>query len=365
MPLTKIHLTPAFFTESEKPVLESGPLSATAFRFPGGVSGLRLKNELGMLTLLPYQGQQVWSVEFGGRNLTMKSMCPEPRAGVPFLETFGGFLQHCGVIGVGGPSPKDTHPLHGELPNAPYTKAFVVLGEDAGGTYIGMGGQYHHTVAFSTSYLAEPLVKLYTGKTVFDVGMKIANLKASPMEMMYLMHVNFRPVDNGRLIYSSIYTPEHVRVRASIPSHITPKPGYAEFLAELRDHPEKHHCLAPELVFDPEVAIFIDYLGDEHGWAHTMQVRPDGTADYISHNTAGLPRATRWLCRTADQDAVALVEPATAEPEGYLAEKSKGNLKILPPGGSFKGQVRAGVLDAQAAQAMEEKIQKIVKAASA
>ena len=51
--------------------------------------------------------------------------------------------------------------------------------------------------------------------------------------------------------------------------------------------------------------------------------------------------------------------PATAEPEGYSAEKAKGNLKILPPGGQFHGQVRAGVLSAQAAKAVEEKIGKI------
>ncbi len=359
MPQTKIHLSPAMFGESEKPLVDCGPLSASAFRFPGGVCGLRLKNGLGALVMLPYQGQQVWSAEFGGRNLTMKSMCPEPRAGVPFLETFGGFLQHCGVLGVGGPSPKDTHPLHGELPNAPYERAHLVLGEDEHGAYIGLGGGYRHTVAFSASYLAEPLVKLYAGATLFDVEMTVTNLKASPLELMYLMHVNFKPVDYGRLVYSAVYTPEHVRVRSSIPAHISPKPGYAEFLAELREHPENHHMLKPGLLFDPEVAIFIDYLPDETGWAHTLQVHPGGEADTISHHTAGLPRATRWLCRTADQDAVALVEPATAEPEGYLAEKAKGNLKILPPGGQFHAQVRAGALNAEAAKVVEEKIGKI------
>jgi hypothetical protein len=355
----KFNLSPAMFGEAEKTLVESGELSAYAFRFPGGVCGLRLKNEPGELVLLPYQGQQIWSAQLCGRNLTMKSMIPEPRPGVPFLETFGGFLQHCGVQGVGGPSPQDTHPLHGELPNAPYERAHLVLGEDERGRYIGLGGGYRHTVAFSTSYLAEPLVKLYAGATLFDVEMIITNLKASPMELMYLMHVNFKPVDHARLAYSAVYTPEHVRVRSSIPAHITPRPGYAEFLAELRQHPANHHVLKPELLFDPEVAIFIDYLSGEDGWAHTLQIHPGGEADYISHHTAGLPRATRWLCRTADQDAVALVEPATAEPEGYLAEKAKGNLMILPAGEKFHARVRAGALSAREAQQVEAKIEKI------
>ena len=70
---TVIHLSPSLFTEKEKPFIEAGPLSASVFRFETGVCGLRLKNELGQLVLLPYQGQQIWSAEFRGRVLTMKS----------------------------------------------------------------------------------------------------------------------------------------------------------------------------------------------------------------------------------------------------------------------------------------------------
>lgn len=356
----KLYLTPEFFGQPEKRLIESGGLSAATFRFSSGVCGLRLANEMGELVLLPFQGQQVWSAAFGGRNLTMRSMFSEPRPGVPFLETFGGFLQHCGAIAMGGPSPKDTHPLHGELPNAHYRQAFLVLGEDARGTYLGLGGQYQHTVAFGYNYLAEPLVKLYANSTLFEVEMAITNLKASPMELMYLMHVNFKPIDHSRLVYSATCTPEHVRVRTGIPAHIKPLPGYVEFLAELKAHPEKHHLLSPELMFDPEVAIFIDYLAGEDGWAHSLQIHPDGTADYFSHRPDQLPRATRWLCRTPDQDALALVEPGTAEPEGYLAEKAKGNLRILPPKGVFQARVVVGALQAEAASRIEKTIQQIL-----
>lgn len=361
MDTTTVQLTPKMFSQHEQQLLQVKDaqgqvvLAAFTFRFASGVCAVRLENAVGSLVMLPFQGQQIWSAEFAGRKLTMKSMCRQPRPGVPFLETFGGFLQHCGATAMGGPSAKDTHPLHGELPNAPYQEAFLELGQDKRGAYLGLGGSYQHTVAFSFNYLAEPRVRLYAGSTLFEVEMTVTNLKNTPMELMYLAHINFKPVDYARLVYSVPYSPEHVRVRSSIPSHIQPLPGYAEFLQELTVHPEKHHVLLPELKFDPEVAIFLDYVADAQGWAHSLQIHPDGGADYVAHRPQELPRATRWLCRTPDQDALALIEPGTAEPEGYLAEKAKGHLQVLPPQGKFHAQVIVGTLN-QAEAAQTEKM---------
>jgi len=361
---TVINITPRFFTERERVLVEHGPLSASAFLFESGVCGLRLKNELGQLVLLPFQGQQIWSAEFGGRNLTMKSMFVEPRPTRQYLETYGGFLLHCGATVMGVPSKEDVHPLHGELPNAPYQKAHLAVGQDERGSYMGLGGRYQHTVAFNHNYVAEPLVKLYAGSTLFSLSMTITNLKRSEMELMYMAHINFRPVDNGRLVYSAPCTPEYVRVRTSIPSHIRPGPGYVEFIEELQRHPEKHNLLAPGLAFDPEVVFTIDYLADEKGWAHSMQVHPDGGADYVRHRPSQLDKGIRWISRTADQEALGIVLPATAEPEGYLAEKAKGNIKVLPPEGKFRCDLEVGVLAPDEAKRMEEKIARIVEGRS-
>lgn len=353
----QIHLTPGMFDEREKVLVSAGELSAHAFRFGSGVCGLRLRNARGELLMLPFQGQQIWSAHMNGRDLTMRSMFDQPRAGVPFLETFGGFLQHCGATAMGGPSPEDTHPLHGELPNAPFQEAHLSIGEDESGAYLAMGGRYQHTVAFATNYAAEPHVKLHAGASVFEIGMRITNLKATPMDLLYLMHVNFRPADHGRLCYSARYTPEHVRVRTGIPAHIKPLPGYPEFLQQLKANPEKHHRLDPALMFDPEVALFIDYQADEEGWARSVQIHPNGEADYIAHRPDQLPKATRWLCRTADQDSIAIVEPGTAEPEGYLAEKRKGNIMVLPAHGVWQCRVLTGALSAAESAAMEARIE--------
>ena len=353
---TKINLTPAQFSDLERPLADFGPLSASGFRFSSGVCAVRLQNELGELLLLPFQGQQIWSAAFDGRTLTMRSMFSEPRPTREFLATFGGFLQHCGLSGVGGPTAEDSHVLHGELPNAPYQRAWLVSGRDERGAYIGLGGAYQHTVAFGPNYLAEPLVRLSAGGSLFPASMTLSNLARSPRAYGYLAHVNFRPVDNGRLVYSAPATPEHVRVRATIPSHIKPGPGYADFLAELKADPRGHELLKPGLAFDPEVVFFIDYLAGPAGWAASMQIHPDGQADLIRHRPAQLPRATRWISRTPDQDAIALVEAGTCEPEGYLAEKAKGNIKMLPPGEKFVAELEIGALAAEQAARVEADI---------
>ncbi len=337
-----------------------GPLTASAFLFDTGVCALRLRNELGELVLLPFQGQQIWSATFRGRNLTMKSMFDQPRPTRNYVETYGAFNLHCGFTSMGVPAAGDNHPLHGELPNAPYADAWIVLGEDERGEYIGLGGAYQHTVAFSYNYLAEPLVKLYTGSSIFTIAMTITNLKRTPMEYMYMAHVNFRPVDNGRLVYSAECKPGKVRVRRSIPSHVKPGPGYVEYLDELAQHPERHHVLKPGMPFDPEIVFFIDYAADAEGWAHTMQVHPDGSADYIRHKPAQLDKGVRWICRTPDQDALGLILPATAEPEGFSAEKAKGNVKLLPGGAVFQCVMECGVLTEQEAHTMAQKIDEIL-----
>ena len=360
---TRIHLAPSFFPAHETPLVKSGPLTAFAFRFPSGVEALRLCNQVGQLVMLPFQGQQVWSARFHDRDLTMRSMFDQPQPNVPFLQTFGGFAVHCGATAMGGPGPEDTHPLHGELPNAPYQSAVLLLGQDEKGAYIGLEGHYHHQAFFSANYLAQPVVRLYAGSTCFDLDMTITNLKRTAMELMYLAHVNFCPVDDARLVYSAPCTPQHVRVRANLPAHVRPCPGYVEFVKELKKHPERHHHLRPGLAFDPEVVFFIDYLADQEGWAHSMQIHPSGSADYIAHRPRQLPRATRWISRTPDQDAIAIVEPGTAEPEGYTAEKNTGNIHTLAPQEQFHCQLRIGSLPPSQAEQMANRIDQIVQGA--
>jgi hypothetical protein len=355
----QINLTSSQFTEKETSLVESGALSASLFRFVSGVCAVRLQNGVGELVLLPFQGQQIWSAKMGGRDLTMRSMFDQPYPTREFLATFGAFMLHCGATAIGSPGPTDKHLLHGELPNAPYQTAQLVLGEEEGRPYIGLTGAYRHTLAFNANYLAQPLLKLYAGETVFNVAMTITNLKQTTMPLMYLAHIDFKPADRGRLVYSAIGDPAHMRVRDSVPDFMEVQPGYREFLHELKLHPEKHQRLDPGLAFDPEVVFYIDYLAGDNGWAHALQIHPDGSADVMRHRPDQLDHGICWICRTPDQDALGL-EPATAEVEGFTAESQKGNVRSLPGGQSFHCDIQIGSLDSAKARAEEKAIAALI-----
>ena len=164
------------------------------------------------------------------------------------------------------------------------------------------------------------------------------------MDLMYLAHANFRPVDDGELHYSAIYNSKSVRVRQSIPSHINPKPGYKEFLSKLTDSPEMHHKLKPGLAFDPEVVFEIDMIEDADGFAHALQKHPNGTADYVRCRPDQAPLCMRWICRTPDQDGLGIAFPSTSGVDGYTAEKARGRLETVQSGDTWSIDMKLGLL---------------------
>jgi hypothetical protein len=308
----------------------------------------------------------VWSCTFDGRELTMKSMFDQPIATRDYLSTYGGFLLHCGATAMGVPSERDTHPLHGELPNAPYQRAFVKAGQDGAGRYLAVGGRYSHVIAFNHNYVAEPLAKLYEDSSILEVSISIENRKHADMELMYMMHVNFRPVDNGELVYSARKKPEDIKVHVSVPSHMKPSAGldeFVDFMKRLEKNPELHNRLTPDLLFDPEIVFTIRYQADSEGRAYSMQVHPDGHGSYISHRPSELEYGVRWISRSADQDALGLVLPATAEHKGYTAEKEKGHLKVLPALGRTEYHAEMGLLRPEEVAGVRKKIDAILAGA--
>lgn len=345
--MTLIHLSPAMFQAVPHLLVHTPHFQVTTFTFASGVAGLKITNSRGEIVLLPYQGQQIWSATFDGKALGMRSMFDEPQPTTTYLHTYGGFFIHCGVTRMGVPGPQDTHPLHGELPNARYQKAWIQLGHDEHGEYVAMSGAFRHTVAFSDNYVAQPEVRMYADQSLLRVHLVVENLKQTPMDLMYLAHINFRPVDHATLHATAPSTPQAMRVRRSIPSHISPAPGYVEFIESLAQHPEQATTLTPGLGFDPEVVFTIDAQADAHGWAHSAQLSPDGSAWYVAHRPEQLPFLIRWISRTPDQDCLGFAMPATAEPEGYTAEKAKGNVCQIAGKSQWRCDFVVGLLDAQ------------------
>ena len=355
-----VSLSRGCFSDRERPFARQGELSASLFRYDTGVEAVRVANSRGAIVVLPFQGQQVWDARFDDRTLTMKSFYVQPNATREFIATYGAFILHCGVSAMGNPGPGDTHPLHGELPNAPYQDAFLALGTDEEGPYLSVGGEYRHAIAFGCHYAARPRVTLRPGRAVLSVHMEICNLRTVPMDLMYLAHINFRPVDAARLVYSAPCTPGSVAVRTVVPPDLHPAPGYPEFLRSLAADPSVHNVLRPGMAYDPEAVLYLRYKAGADGWARSMMLHPDGFASYVGHRPAQLPHGVRWISRMPDQDAIGIVLPATAEPDGYRAEKAKGNVLSLAGGASVMYEMEAGLLTPAESAAMETEIQAIL-----
>ncbi|BBH22316.1 DUF4432 domain-containing protein [Paenibacillus baekrokdamisoli] len=352
----KIHLESCSFERQETLLLEHGLLQASIFRYRSGVCGIRLTNPFGNLVILPYQGQQIWSMEFAGQSLAMQSVFDEPQLTRDFLSNYGGFMLHCGLLSLGS-GPEDNHPVHGELPNAPYQQAFVRAGSDEQGCYLEVGGSYRHAIAFTCDYRAEPLIRLYETGTTVQISMEVTNLKSVPMEYMYLAHVNFRPADYGRLVYSAPCTADQVEVYRGLAAPFAPTPAYAAFVERVAQSPKIADVLDPSHVLNPELLMyFYHYIADREGWAHSMHIQPDGYAGYVKHRPEQLDKVVRWMARTGSEDALGFALPSTATPEGYTREKAKGNIRLLPAKGSVLFQVEAGLLSPEQAVLMERHI---------
>ena len=135
----KIVLYKSMFATDERLIFESGSLSVSTFTYSTGVEAVRLKNDKGFLTLLPFMGQMIWEMEFLDHNLVMKSIYDEPEVCYnTYSESYGCFMMHCGLTAIGNPSDKDTHQRHGELPIAKYKDTYILFGEDERGRYVSL-----------------------------------------------------------------------------------------------------------------------------------------------------------------------------------------------------------------------------------
>lgn len=356
------YLSPSLFTEKETLILENGSMKAYAFAYSTGVAALRVENKNGFFIILPYQGQQIWRAEFLGQPLVMRTMFEEPVPTQVYLETYGGFLLHCGVLSMGAPSGK--HAQHGELPNAQYQKAFLLSGEDEKGAYIAVSGQRDYNVGFTLNYSFIPECRLYEDGTVLNVNVTLKNLRGEPLPYMYLCHINFRPIPGSELMYSTKYDKEHIKVHKVIPDTLPKEQqeALANYMDAVQENPALHHQVgAPGQCYNPEIVFAVRYMADENGRAYTMQKLPDGRAFYVSHPADVLPVGVRWISKTNDEESMGMVLPATAEHFGREYAEKNGQMKVLAPYSDISFSITAGLIEKDCAEKVEAKIKEIVK----
>lgn len=359
---SKIYLHESFFSENQKEIFSSGELKASIFTYSTGVKAVKIQNSKGSGILLPFMGQMIWRAQFNGYELAMKSIFDEPiQAKVAFGETYGCFLMHCGLTAMGNPTAEDTHIPHGELPICKYDSAYLVYGNDEKGNYIGLSGIYTHKMCYELNYEFSPLVKLYEGQTYFDIEVNFKNNKDVPLEYYYLCHINHRPVDGAKLVYSA--DRKTIKVNHEVPdNYFSQEDALAtnKYLDELDKNPAimddiggKNQSYHPEIVFS------MKYSSDKEGNAYTMQVNPDKTATYVIHKPEQLPVGTRWISRTDDEDALGMILPATSEHMGRLYCQRNNQQLYLKKGQSITYNMQTGLLDKDQAQKMQEKIKKM------
>ena len=356
-----ITLQKSFFAEKEKTFAKNGAITVSTFKFSTGIEGLKIENKKGFITVLPFKGQQIWRAEFCGHPLVMKTMFDEPTQSDEFLKTYGAFLIHCGLTAIGNPSPEDTHPLHGELPNASYNKAFLTFGEDENGKFAELSGEFEFRIGFEVGYKFVPHCRLYEDQTVVHIHNELINLRSVPQEYLYLCHINFKPVDGAKLVYSAkkenVYT--HYLVPDNMPKD--EKQKLENYFTALKNDVTVHNTIDSKTqYYEPEIVFTVKYEKDENGNGHCLQVLPDGYSCYVSHKPEQLPYGIRWIARNADEDAIGMLLPATGEHNGYLDCVKKGYIKHIPPQGTVCLDFTAGLLEPDQTKDVINKINKMI-----
>lgn len=346
----KLNLQKNFFSETKKELISYGNFKIMAFRYASGVEALEVENEKCSFIFTPFKGQQIWHFKVNGEEISMQTTVNEPTDSSVYLKNYGGFLYHCGIISFGAPDAE--HPHHGEIPNEIYNNAYICCGEDENGKFIVLGGELYHNMAFVRKYKFAPEIKLYENSSVFKINVCLENQRAYPLEYMYLCHINFRPFEGAKLIYSA--STDNIKVY---------KTNGSEKLTRYMDELEKNPSIMDnvnrkEQCYDPEICFGIKYNSDENGRAYTMQYTEDG-ACYVSHPTDALPYGVRWISRTENEDSMGMVLPATGEHLGYANAKEKGQIKILGPNEKLEFFIEAGYIDKKCADKVKEKIEKI------
>lgn len=362
--MSVFYLDSTVFGEKERVVAAHGSMQAKTFRYSTGTRAIRIENERGYFIVLPFWGHQIWRASFDGIDLGMISGIEEPREAPQFIESYGCFMMHSGLCGVGGPGPEDDHKVHGDLPVAPFAEPRIECGEDENGKYMTLLGTYHHYKSFSVNYKFTSAYKLYENGTLIHLGVHIENLRHSPLEYGYLCHINFRPFEGAELVCTAPCDEKHIRVHKAIPASMPEKEAKAlkAYMDAMQKTPEVHTKVdRTKQIYDPEIVSTIFYKGDEEGYAHTMQCREDGYACYVKHPVEPLNNSLRWISRTSDEDAMGMVLPASAEHKGYSHAKREGQIRTIEAGGTLDFGISFGLLVPVEAEEMRKKIEKVLR----
>ncbi|MGD1831758.1 MAG: hypothetical protein ACPKOP_00280 [Sphaerochaetaceae bacterium] len=321
----KIFLDPSFFNQSENPLYHSKKLTVSLFRYKSGVEAVRVNIGRGEFVWLPYLGQQVWDWKVDGRSQKFSGFMNEPAYGKTFVENYGAFMIHCGFTGMGNPKADDTHLHHGELPVSRFNQAWLEFCDDELFP-IALCGVFNYKVPFKGEYRFAPKVYLGHDGLSAKVAVDAENVSHTPLEYMYLAHINFDFAGSKTINYGDYqFDAEHVRIIGGGP--------YAQ-------EPDQLLSLSDEDVFDPEVVAVLSHKTD-YEFISTLR-KEDGSSRWVSQQTKGLDHTVMWMTHNADRGANGFALPATAGPEGKNIERALKKVKTLKAKGSVRFEYAFG-----------------------
>lgn len=339
-----IPLAPAEFGATPRPIVSTGSMRVTGFRYSSGVEALSVENRVGHVVVLPALGQQVWDAVFHGRRLTMQSVFDEPVLTSDYLSNYGAYLIHCGGSAMGNPGPQDIHALHGELPSVRLNslRLHVNPATVSRPARIGVIGTATHRRAFDSYFRARLELWVSEGSGVMTTRVNLTNLSGEPRPLMYLAHLNFLPAVGGDLhdIAPAGYDMS-VRGNARTSAWALSEPLLA---ATIHAHGGVYaELLEPSRRVEPELVHVLSHRKPS-GMVRFEQWHLDGSTDVVEHDTTSLPYTVRWLRRSADDGAFGFALPATAGPDGFTAEFGRGRVRLYPRDSGIRAVFRHGAL---------------------
>ena len=351
----RIALVPEAFGPAERSLATADAGTVASFRYPSGIQALRVRTNRLELVVLPFTGQQIWRLAVDGDDVTMRTMFDEPLDVPLFGLSYGPFLMHCGLAGMGNPGPDDTHPPHGELPLARYRSAFLEAGEDDAGPWLSISGEFVHRVSHTLHYGFVPRITVRPDSPVLDIRAVIENRRGTDLDYQYLCHLNWAH-DPGELIQSVPMSGDHFVLYPDAGADVATRQVTNAIAAD----PASSNRLTAGDHIVPEYVALTRPLADADGWAHYLMQRPDGRAAWVAFEVADLPYGIRWISRTSDEAAAGFCLPGTSHHLGRARAAADGMLRTVPAHDRVEMKVRAGLLDADAAAGVRSRIEGIL-----
>jgi hypothetical protein len=348
----RIALVPETFGPAERPLLTAEAGEVSCFRYPSGIEALRVRTDRLELVILPFRGQQVWRLAVDGEDVTMRTMFDEPLDVPLFGLTYGPFMMHCGLAGMGNPGPDDTHPPHGELPLARYRSAYIEVGQDDAGWWLAVSGEFVHRVSHTLHYAFLPRITVRPGSPVLDLGVVIENRRGTALDYQYLCHVNWAH-GPGELVQPVPMSGDHFVLYADAGADAITRRLTDEIAAD----PGVSNRLTAEDHVVPEYVALTRPVADSDGWAHYLMQRPDGRAAWVAFEVADLPYGIRWISRTSDEAAAGFCLPCTSHHLGRARATAEKMLRTVPAHGRVQMRMRAGLLDVDTAAGVRSRIE--------